>query len=155
MSFFLEHVQGLYDSIDDLQKLEFTFEQMLKEKFQELLESIISEARSNLQNNPSVVTGDLNASLQVLSYDAELLDGEVGTELFYAWWVEYGRPEIYPVVAKVLHWIDPQTGADVFSKYSPPTNGEPFLEPAVIVKTEGFADIVAQRLETELQRLHF
>jgi hypothetical protein len=155
MSFFIEHVEGLYESIDDLAKLEITFEQLLKQKLLELLESIVAEARSNLQNNPSVITGDLNASLQVLSYDANRYEGEVGTELEYAIYVEYGRPEIYPVVAKVLHWIDPDTGEDRFSHYSPPTQAQPFLEPAVIVKTEEFADIIVHRIDDELQRLHF
>jgi hypothetical protein len=155
MSFFIDRVEGLYESIDDLAKLEITFEQMLKQKFLELLEAIVAEARSNLQNSPSVITGDLNASIQVLSYDASKLEGEVGTELFYAVWVEYGRPEIYPVVAKVLHWIDPDTGEDRFSHYSPPTDGQPFLEPAVIVKTAEYADIVAYRIDDELARMGF
>lgn len=43
----------------------------------------------------------------------------------YARWVIEGRGPVRPKRARVLHWIDPDTGKDVFSKYSNPVPPHP------------------------------
>jgi hypothetical protein len=118
----------------------------LQSEFEMLLDTIVADARSNVQNNLSIVTGDLNASIQVLRIGA--LEGEVGTELEYAEFVEYGRG---PVVAtdKPLHWIDKETGEDRFAWSVGPAEPQPFMEPAVIINTEQFPRVAVMRLESE------
>lgn len=45
----------------------------------------------------------------------------------YAKWVIEGRGWVYPVRAKVLHWVT-KGGEDVFSMYARPTEPNPFHE---------------------------
>ena len=123
----------------------------LAEQLMQLMQEVVDEARSNVQNNQSIVSGDLHASIQILSFDAAKLEGEAGTELDYAIYVEMGRGPVQPVVAKMLHWIDPETGEDVFTKYAGPAEPQPFFWPVVMVKTEEFANDLAERLEEKMQ----
>lgn len=92
--------------------------------------AIVSEARSNLQNNQNIRRGDLLASIDII----ENIEGKeivVGSLLAYASIIEDGRPEVRPVHAKVLHWVD-ENGNDVFSTKSKAVPASPFLLPAVI-----------------------
>lgn len=122
---------------------------IMAEGFHALLEAIVSEAQSNLQNNMNINTGELLASIRILNEEG--LKGEVGTDVEHAWYIEYGRGPVVPVHAKMLHWIDKDTGEDVFSMYAGPTEPMPFMEPAVIVHTEQFGDIAVHQLDRRLE----
>lgn len=81
-----------------------------------------------INSNASVVTGALLNSIDSTSLDDNTY--EVGTliEHFYPLCVEFGRGEVRPVNAKILHWV--QDGKDVFSMYSSPSTPKPFAQPA-------------------------
>lgn len=108
-----------------------------------LADDIIQEARSNLQNNAHVYTGELNASIGILESGPNFV--VVGSRLPYAGYIEYGRGPVRPVNAKFLHYFT-KDGKEIFSKYSKATEPSPFLEPAVISKTSQFQDIVAEQV---------
>jgi hypothetical protein len=129
--------------------------EVIRQILHEVMTEVVSEARSNLQNNGNIVTGDLHASIEILE-EKEVggtIMGEVGTEVFYAIYIEFGRGMVFPVTAQVLHWINPETGEDVFARFSREFEGAPFLEPAVIVKTKDFADRIHEALTRRLNEL--
>lgn len=130
---------------------EIATDEVIQEELERLLAEVVAEARSNLQNNRSVVSADLNASIQIL--DINHHEGTVGTELYYAIYIEIGRGWVLPVTAKALHWINPDTGLDVFSLSSAPTEPKPFFYPAVITKSAGFAEQVHQKLKDKILEL--
>lgn len=105
-------------------------ESTISEKLAKIVELIIIEAKSNLQNNRAIVSGDLMNSLKV--FDEGKYTIEFGSDKDYAFWVEYGRGPVFPVNKKVLHWVDPETGKDVFARYSGPTTGIHFMESAML-----------------------
>ena len=115
-----------------------------------IAEAIVSEARSNLQNNTSVYTGELNASINILEETSEYVT--VGTPLFYAIYVEYGRGPVNPIRAKVLHFFT-KDGKEVFTTHSAASEPRPFLEPAVITQTKNLSLIYAENTNAELQEL--
>lgn len=118
----------------------------LQEEFEKLLDTIVADARSNVQNNTSIVSGDLHASIQVFRVGE--LEGDVGTDLDYAEWVEYGRGPVVPVNAKFLHFFT-KDGKEIFTKFVGPAEPRPFMEPAVISNTEQFPNLAIKRLESE------
>jgi len=136
-----EDMKGYDDARRALQNAIEFHEIKTPHMFEALLEKIIADARSNLQNNGSVVRGQLLASIKILDRLGDL-DAVVGSDLEYAYWVENGRGIVEPVNAKVLHWVDKVTGEDVFAMRSGPSEPMPFLEPAVIENTEPFPEIV-------------
>ena len=126
----------------------------IEELLDQLDKDIVYEARSNLQNNESINTGDLHASVKVLSVDRINHVHEVGSDSDHAAYVEYGRPEIRPRNPDgVLHWEDKNTGEDVFSKYSGPTEPRPFLAPAVLSKTAQFKDVIVTKQQQKINRI--
>ena len=67
---------------------------------------------------PHANTGKLRQSI-FASVDEEKLEGVVGTPLLYGIFLEYGTPGgvvIRPVRAKVLSWIDAETGQRRFAR---------------------------------------
>lgn len=113
--------------------------------------AIVDEARSNLQNQGSVNTGELLASIRVLG------QGEgfrvVGSDVKQAAIIEYGRGPVVPVHAKVLRWVDKDTGEVIFSKYSGPVQPQPYFEPAVLAVTERMAGIFAVKQQAKIQKI--
>lgn len=109
-------------------------------------EAIIQEAKSNLQNNTNIDSGTLLASISIL----EEGDGsiKVGSMEPYAGYIEYGRGPIHPKDPNGwLHWIDKDTGKDVFAKFAKATEPSPFMEPAVIIHTNMFPDLYRKKTE--------
>lgn len=109
-------------------------------------ETIISEARSNLQNNTNINSGTLLSSIMILEEnDNEII---LGTREDYASYIEYGRGPIRPLKeGGWLHWID-KSGKDVFAKFANATEPMPFLEPAVIQHTRDFPEVYATETES-------
>lgn len=79
--------------------------------------------------NGTIASHDLLNSIEIED------DGErsylVGTTInhFYPLIIEKGRGGVVPVRAKVLHFFT-QSGNEVFTKYSKPFQGKPYVEPA-------------------------
>jgi hypothetical protein len=76
-------------------------------------------------------TGNLRRSIHaaIVAITAASAEGQIGTNLEYAPAQEYGAT-IVPVNAKMLHWVDPVTGEDVFAHQVtlPP---QPYMRPAL------------------------
>lgn len=131
------------------------FTATMKDRFgtylERLADSVVDEARNNLQNHGNISTGDLLSSIRIL----ENVDGMnilVGSDLPYAGYIEYGRGPI-DAVDKVLHWKDKSTGKDVFSRHSSAVEPMPFLEPAVIVKSKQFPEVFVEYESSAVQEL--
>lgn len=121
--------QSSLDEVDKLtQQVIDNAGKAIAEQLVNLVENILAEARSNLQNNSSVVTGELVGSLKI--FDVTENSIVFGSDKEYAAYVEYGRGPVEPVNKKVLHFkID---GKEVFTGYAGPAEPKPFLEPAVL-----------------------
>lgn len=115
-----------------------------KEMLHLLGETIVSEARSNLQNNTNISTGTLHASIMILDEGDDYI--VVGTLEDYAGYIEYGRGPVRPLKeGGWLHWIDKSSGKDVFAKFANATEPSPFMEPAVTSMTLNFPEIYAEK----------
>ena len=109
-----------------------------------LCETIVAEARSNLQNNTNISTGTLHASIMILEEGDDYI--VVGTLEDYAGYIEYGRGPVRPLKeGGWLHWIDKSSGKDVFAKFANATEPSPFMEPAVTSMTLNFPEIYAEK----------
>ena len=118
----------------------------LIEILHETAELIIQEAKSNLQNNTNIDSGTLLASISVIEEGDNYIS--VGSMEPYAGFIEYGRGPVRPLDPDGwLHWIDKDTGKDVFAKFAKATEPSPFMEPAVIVHTSMFADLALKKTE--------
>lgn len=122
-----------------------------KEMLHLLGETIVSEARSNLQNNTNISTGTLHASIMILDEGDDYI--VVGTLEDYAGYIEYGRGPVRPLKeGGWLHWIDKTSGKDVFAKFANATEPSPFLEPAVISVTANFPEVYATQTDAMLSK---
>ena len=111
---------------------------------------IVDEARSNLQNNTNINSGDLLASINILFDDGESI--YVGSDMPYAGHIEFGRGPVFPKdPTGWLHWIDKTTGKDVFAKKAGPTEPSPFLQPAVEIVSNKVPNLVAEEYETKMR----
>lgn len=141
-------VRGLEETVAVLHNIEHDVDDLYFRFLNETAEAIIEKARANLSENDSIITGELSNSIRVL--DSGQADGggyvTVGTDVFYAIYVEYGRGPIRPVTAKVLHWIDKKTGKDVFASYAGPAEARPFFEPAVLAVRKKFEGLLAEKM---------
>lgn len=111
-----------------------------------LADSIIAEARNNIQNNRSINTGLLLTSIRII----ENIKGKeifIGTDLPYAKYIEYGRGPVH-AKGKPLVWKDKTSGKIIFSMSSKATEPKPFLEPAAISELKKFPQVWAE-LENE------
>jgi hypothetical protein len=107
-------------------------------------ESIVDQARSNLQTNTNINSGTLLSSIRILDEGKNFI--VIGTDLDYAEYIEYGRGPVVPINGEWLHWIDKQTGKDVFAKFAKAVEPMPFLEPAVISNTSKFQDVITENV---------
>ena len=124
---FPSQLKGLENSIlDHIHKLGDSVKQVQKTAMQKLPNISQQAQQQQIQANNSVVTGRLKGSIQKqMSGDT----AHIGTNLFYAKYVEHGRG---PVVAKnggVLHFFT-KAGAEVFAKRVGPAAPRPYLEPS-------------------------
>ena len=123
----------------------------LTDMLYEVANKIIDEARSNLQTNTNINSGTLLASINILASDDTSIT--VGSLEPYAGYIEYGRGPVRPLKPDGwLHWIDKDTGKDVFAKFAKATEPMPFLEPAVIIHTDMFPDLYRSKTEEMARR---
>lgn len=89
--------------------------------FRALGDYLVFRIKDAIQTERHVVTGELLGSVRIMDVGDDFV--VVGSDKLQARILEYGRVEIRS--EKVLHWIDPDSGEDVFSHYSAavkPTN---------------------------------
>ena len=141
--------KGHKASIKYLSDLIENTDQDLQDALVKLGDSIIAEAKGNLQNNTNINSGTLLSSIQVLEEGKNYI--VIGSNVPYAGYIEYGRGPVRPISGEWLHWIDKQTGKDVFAKFAKATEPMPFLEPAVISESNKFQDVVAEKVESHGQ----
>lgn len=114
---------------DELEKLKDDLNKNSDELAEQLAEKGKSFQQLAIGVNGTIASGNLLNSIEVES------DGErrylVGTiiEHFYPLVIEKGRGAVVPVRAKVLHFFT-QSGDEVFTRYSKPFEGKPYVEPA-------------------------
>ena len=142
-------VLGLDSAEAVLDYITNNIEKNTKDALKVLGEMIVSEARSNLQNNTNINSGHLLSSIRILQEDETSII--IGTDVDYANYIEYGRGPIRPLKEDGwLHWIDKETGKDVFAKFAKATEPMPFLEPAIIEYTSKFPQLYSEITEEEL-----
>lgn len=114
---------------DELEKLRDDLNKNSDELAEQLAEKGKSLQQLAIGMNGTIASGDLLNSIEVEN------DGErsylVGTTInhFYPLVIEKGRGAVVPVRAKMLHFFT-QSGDEVFTKYSKPFPGKPYVEPA-------------------------
>lgn len=114
---------------DELEKLREDLNKNSDELAEQLAERGKSLQQLAIGTNGTIASGDLLNSIEVEN------DGErsylVGTTInhFYPLVVEKGRGAVVPVRARYLHFFT-QSGDEVFTKYSKPFPGKPYVEPA-------------------------
>lgn len=133
-----------YDTTQDLIKhIKDNIDEHHTEMLHLIGESIVAEAKSNLQNNTNIDSGTLHASIMILDEGDDFII--VGTNEDYAGYIEYGRGPVRPLKeGGWLHWIDKSTGKDVFAKFANATEPMPFLEPAVATVTLEFPQVYTE-----------
>lgn len=124
----------------------------LAQLFHKLGEDIVNDARNNLQNNTNIDSGSLLASIRIL----DELPGKyiiVGSDEEHAVYIEFGRGPVRPKDPDGwLHWIDKETGKDVFAKFAKATEPSPFLQPAIETNVRKFSDIYVQQNEILIKK---
>lgn len=114
---------------DELEKLRDDLNKNSDELAKELAEKGKSLQEQAIRMNGTTASGDLASSIEVES--AGERSYLVGTTInhFYPLVVEKGRGAVVPVRAKYLHFFT-KSGDEVFTKYSRPFAGKPYVEPA-------------------------
>lgn len=127
---------GLEEAIAELDR-RIQIVQFEVDDWQKLGNFLLDYLKSEAQNEGIVVTGTYLASFKIF----EISDGyiDIGNDAEHARIVEYGRGPVVPVNATVLHWIDPNTGEDVFSRYSGPVEATHFIEKTIMRGLEEYA----------------
>lgn len=143
--------QGFEENEDVIKFIKDNIDTHHQEMLHNLGESIVAEARSNLQNNTNINTGNLLSSITILEEtDNEII---VGTREDYAGYIEYGRGPVRPLKeGGWLHWIDKTSGKDVFAKFANATEPSPFMEPAVISITQDFPQVYVSETEAMINK---
>lgn len=114
---------------DELEQLKEELNQNSDKLAEDLAEKAKSFQQLAIGMNGTIASGALLNSIELEA------DGErrylVGTTInhFYPLVVEKGRGAVVPVRAKVLHFFT-QSGDEVFTRYSKPFPGKPYVEPA-------------------------
>ena len=151
MSFTIQS-KGFEHSEDVINYIKDNIDSHTQEMLLVLGETIVAEARSNLQNNTNIDSGTLLSSIMILEENNNRII--VGTREEYASYIEYGRGPVRPLKeGGWLHWIDKTTGKDVFAKFANATEPSPFLEPAVISVTANFPQVYATETDKMLKRI--
>lgn len=146
-------VKGIEDCINFGQGLTSTMPVRFGKYLEQAALEVLDEARNNVQNNGSINTGALLASLRILSIDQDGLEITIGSDLPYAKYIEYGRGPVNTKTAKVLSWIDKDSGKRIFAKFAGPANPKPFFEPAVISKLRRYPEIAVENETAFIQEL--
>lgn len=130
--------------------IELTGVDISSKDLHEIGNTIVAELRSEIQNRGDVVTGNLLSSVQV--FEETPTSVTLGSDASYAPIYEFGRGPVTPKNAKVLHWIDPHTGEDVFSKYSGPVDGTGVFQSTILKVLPREIERIAMEKARELEK---
>lgn len=122
-------------------------DEVVSQALDDIAETVIQQAKVNLADNN--LTGQLSDSVKVLDKGTHYI--KIGTETLQGKILELGRGPVTPVRAKVLHWVDPKTGKDVYSKYSKPVAPSPWLEPSISINMKTIETMLAHRLDQKVK----
>ena len=143
--------KGFENNEDLLKYIRDNIDSHNQEMLKLLGDSIVAEARSNLQNNTNINTCDLLTSIRILDEGDDYII--VGTDSDYASYIEYGRGPVRPLKeGGWLHWVD-KSGKDVFAKFANATEPMPFLEPAVVSMTKDFTQLYIGATEEMIDKI--
>jgi len=99
-------------------------------------------ARSNLQNNGNIATGELLASIRILEISDNGLTVVFGSDVIQSKYIEKGRGPVEAKEGHTLSWIDKTTGKRIFAKSVKEFAAHPFMEPAVIEIEHDFPEMI-------------
>ena len=143
---------GFEKTQDVLSYIKNNFDKDFMTSLHILCETIVAEARSNLQNNTNINTGDLLSSIRIIDEGDDYII--IGSDKEYAGYIEYGRGPVRPLKeGGWLHWIDKTTGKDVFAKFANAVEPSPFMEPAVVKHMIDFPDIYVTNTEKNISQV--
>lgn len=135
-------LEKVYEMLDGVS---MTAEEIKNTILTDIAEQIVYEARNILQSEGHIVTGQLLASIRILEQGENYVI--VGSDKQHALWLEIGRGPVRPIKGKYLHWIDPDTGKDVFATYAGPTEPTHFFERAYLKVVGKINNLVVDKLE--------
>ena len=126
----LESANTQFDSINDIMsKMASNIRNGAENGAEELAHNIQNLEKQYLVLNGNYLTGELYNSIETeggsLSYTiGSTLDGYSPSV------IEYGRTDVYPQTASVLHYYDAREGMEIFSHHSSAYKGDPYVEPS-------------------------
>jgi hypothetical protein len=96
-----------------------------------LAEKIANMQRQFLAVGGHILTGELYNSISSegggLSYT---IGSTLGEDEYSPSVIEYGRGPVYPIHCQFLHYFNMRTNEEVFSRYSKPYEGDPYVAPS-------------------------
>lgn len=124
-----------WDSGQSPEKLAAKFEELddvVEDKLEVAMTRVVAKIERDAKQKAPVDSGTLKSSIQgiVLGWVGEVLEGEVGTRLEYAEFVEEGT-DPHTITGSPLHFESGTEDVFATSVQHPGTEPNPFLEPAV------------------------
>jgi len=145
----------LYQVLDNVQHIDEILDQLADEIILPILaehydESGIKQGGGRSGALKQAISKRGAAGNVIQKTPGHLIVGVDYAQIDYARWVIEGRGPVLPKEKKVLHWIDPDTGKDVFAKSAGPAPAHPifFLTPSEL-------DRVGVALSMKLRKSRF
>ena len=132
-------------AVDIAEKFKKGIQEGSKEGASKIANRIKSLQELMIAGNGSIFNGDLLKSIEIEEEGDYSYVVGTNIEHFYPLCVEFGRSEVRPIRAKVLHWFT-LSGDEVFSKYSSPAPPRPFVKPAFEETNNRAVDIVKEAI---------
>jgi len=133
-------IEGLSKVIKDLD-----FEKSVDKLTQDIMFTAANILIKLIQKQAPRQSGEYAKSWVIQRTSAESITiGSSKEKIFLI--LEYGRGVVRPTKKKVLHWIDPKSGEDVFVMLSKATKPQPHLRPALARFEKLLPDIVAGKI---------
>ena len=138
------------DALDKLLNAKSELEGLADPVANALAETMQSYQEQIIAMNGSVRTGMMKNSVEVThDGDGVYLVGNTASSpdgFPYPLAIETGRRAVYPVEAKVLHWVD--GGRHVFAKRSRAVDAKPFVQPSIDNTMEDAERIIDDYMKT-------
>lgn len=150
MEIFVDDQNTLKINRNYIQKIiELTSPYVQKQDLLFIANTCIDEIKNNIQNKMHVVSGNLLSSIGI--YEETEDSVLIGSDEQYALYLEYGRGPVRPVNKKALHWVDPDTGEDVFTKYAGPSEPTFVFEQGVLAGAQKAVDQLVNKKVAQLK----
>lgn len=113
-----------------------------------LPERSITAQRESIAQYGSIVTGKLDASIRLLSSSSDT--AHIGTDLFYAEYVEDGRGAVTAKDAKCLHFVTKE-GQEIFTHSVGPADPRPYLTDSKSVVEDSIMSVTDKLITLTLE----